>query len=104
MDDTSHDRQTTPPTGTAWTLTDVLSFVAVIGFTLEAWAVYRQHSWWDTAALVSGTVGLVAVVPFIVGQSQLDVGFGDPGVQINLRMHVLGSAAVIAVVLLTCCT
>jgi hypothetical protein len=52
------------------------------------------------AALLSGIVGLIAVVPFIVGQSQLDVGFGDLGVQINLWMHILGSAAVIAIVLL----
>jgi hypothetical protein len=31
---------------------------------------------------------------------RLDVGLGDPGVQINLWMHVLGSAQVIAVTLL----
>lgn len=72
----------------------------MIGFTLAAWAVYKRYPWWDTAALVSGVVGLVAVVSFIVGQSQRDVGFGDPGVQINLWMHILGSAAVTAVVLL----
>jgi hypothetical protein len=46
--------------------------------------VYKQYSWWDTAALVSGIVGLVAVVPFVVGQSQLDVGFRDLGVQIKV--------------------
>jgi hypothetical protein len=90
----------TPPTGTAWTLANVLALVAVAGFTVAAWAVFKQSSWWATAALVSGIVGLVAVVPFIVGQSQLDVGLGDPGVQINLWMHLLGSAAVVAIVLL----
>jgi hypothetical protein len=44
--------------------------------------------------------GLIAVIPFIVGQRQLDVGFADLGVQINLWLHILGSAAVIAIVLL----
>jgi hypothetical protein len=34
---------TPPPTGTAWTLTNVLCFAAVIGFTITAWAVYRQY-------------------------------------------------------------
>ena len=92
--------KTPPPTGIAWTATNVLAYVAIIGFTIAAWAVFKQYSWWETAALVSGFVGLVAVVPFIVGQSQLEVGFGDPGVQINLWMHILGSAAVIAIVLL----
>jgi hypothetical protein len=55
---------------------------------------------WEATAVVSGIVGLVAVVPFIVGQSQLDIGFGDLGVQINLWMHIVGSAALIAIVLL----
>jgi sugar phosphate permease len=63
-----------PPTGTAWTLTGVLSYVAVIGFAVAAWAVFKQYPWWDLAALVSGIVGLVAVVPFLIAQSQLDVG------------------------------
>lgn len=89
-----------PPRGAAWTLANVLASLAVIGFSLTAWAVFKQHSWWDTAGLVSGIVGLMAVVPFVVGQRRLDVGLGDPGVQINLWMHVLGSAGVIAVTLL----
>lgn len=92
--------KTPPPSGRAWTLANVLSYLAVVGFAIAAWAVFKQYSWWETAALLSGIVGLIAVVPFIVGQSQLDVGFGDLGVQINLWMHILGSAAVIAIVLL----
>jgi hypothetical protein len=74
--------------------------VAVIGFAIAAWGVFKQYSWWETAAVGSAVVGLVAVVPFIVGQSHLDVGFADLGVHINLWMHILGSAAVIAIVLL----
>jgi hypothetical protein len=94
-----HGRQDPAPSGTAWTLTKVLAYVAVIGFAVAAWAVFKQYSWWETAAVVSGIAGLVAVVPFVAGQSQLDVGFADFGVQINLWMHILGSAAVIAIVL-----
>ena len=92
--------KTPPPTGTAWTLANVLAFVAIIAFAIAAWGVFKQSSWWEVAAVVSGIIGLVAVVPFIVGQAQLDVGFGDLGVQINLWMHIVGSAAVIAIVLL----
>jgi hypothetical protein len=91
--------KTPPPTGTAWTLANVLCYVAVIGFAVAAWAVFKEYSWWETLAVLSGIVGLIAVVPFVVGQSQLDVGFGDLGVQINLWMHIGGSAAVIAIVL-----
>jgi len=92
--------KTPPPTGTTWTLANVLAYAAVVGFTIAAWGVFKQYSWWETAAVVFGIVGLAAVVPFIVGQSKLDVGLGDLGVQINLWMHLLGSAAVIAIVLL----
>jgi hypothetical protein len=92
--------KTPPPRGTAWTLANVLAYVTVIGFTIAAWAVFKQYPWWETATLLSGIVGLIAVIPFIVGQRQLDVGFADLGVQINLWLHILGSAAVIAIVLL----
>jgi hypothetical protein len=89
-----------PPTGTAWTIANVLAYVAIVSFAIAAWGVFRQASWWETAAVLSGIVGLVAVVPFIVGQSQLEVGLGDLGVQINLWFHILGSAGVIAIALL----
>src|SRR5512133_1853527 len=92
--------KTPPPTGTAWTLANILALVAVAGFTIAAWAVFKQYSWWETASLLSAIVGLAAVVPFIIGQSQLDIGFADLGVQINLWMHIVGSAVVIAIALL----
>lgn len=89
-----------PPKGLAWTVTNILAFMAVIGFSVMAWAVFKQYPWWTTAGLVSGIIGLAAVVPFVVGQSQLDTGLGDLGVQINLWMHALGSAAAIAAALM----
>lgn len=89
--------RSTPPTGRAWTLANVLAYLAVAGFTITAWGVFKQHAWWAPAALVSGVIGLAAVVPFVVAQRRLDVGLGDLGVQINLWMHLLGSAGVIAV-------
>lgn len=92
--------KTPPPSGTAWTIANLFAYVAIVCFAIAAWGVFKQYSWWQTAAVLSGVVGLVAVVPFIVGQSQLAVGFGDSGVQINLWIHILGSAGVIAMVLL----
>jgi hypothetical protein len=82
-----------------WTLTNVLVYVAVIGLVVAAWGMFKQYSWWEMAPVVPGIAGLVAVVSFVAGQSQLDVGFADFGVQINLWMHILGCAAVVAIVL-----
>jgi hypothetical protein len=90
---------TPAPSGTAWRLTNVLAYVAVTGFVVAAWGVFKQYSRWETAAVVSGLAGLVAVVSFVAGQSQFDAGFADFGVRINLWMHILGSAAVIGIVL-----
>jgi hypothetical protein len=86
-----------PPTGRMWTLTNVLAILAIVAFSATAWAVFKQYSWWSPAALVSGIIGLVAVVPFVLAQRQLEVGLGDMGVQINLWMHALGSALVLGI-------
>jgi hypothetical protein len=90
---------TTPPKGTAWTLANILALAALVGFAIAGWAVFKEYSWWQTAALVSAVVGLMVVIPFIIGQRRLDVGFSDLGVQINLWMHIVGSVVVIAIVL-----
>lgn len=90
--------KTPPPTGAAWTLVNIVAVAALAGYTIAAWGLYRDHSWWQLVALVSAVAGLLAVVPFLVGLRQLDAGLADMGVQINLWMHVLGSLAVVAVV------
>jgi hypothetical protein len=92
--------KTPPPTGAAWTLANILALVALVGFAIAGWAVFKGYSWWGAAALTCAIVGVVAVIPFVIGQSRLDVGLSDLGVQINLWMHVVGSAVVIAIVLL----
>jgi hypothetical protein len=91
--------KTPPPTGTPWTVVNVLAYIAIIGFTIAAWAVFKQYSWWESPAVLSGFVGLGAAVAFIFAQRQLDVGFSDLGVQINLWLHLVGSAIVITLVL-----
>jgi hypothetical protein len=89
--------RTPPPTGMAWTLVNVLALAAVAGFTVAAWAVFKQYSWWEPVTLVSAIVGLVTVIPFVVGLMQIGARWVDLGVQINLWLHLLGSAAAVAV-------
>jgi hypothetical protein len=92
--------RTPPPEGNAWTVANVLALAAIVAFTIAAWALFKQYSWWGTATLVSAIIGLAAVIPFVMGVSQVGAGFADIGVHINLWMHVLGSGLAIAVVLL----
>jgi hypothetical protein len=91
--------RTSPPTGMAWTLVNILALTAVAGFTIAAWAVFKQYAWWAPATLTSAVIGVAAVIPFVVGLAQIDVGLADLGVQINLWMHLVGSGAAIAIVL-----
>jgi len=88
-----------PPDGAVWTVENILALVAVIGFTAAGWGVFKELSWWEPVAVASAVVGLIAVVPYVVGLFQIDVDFADPGVQINLAMHVVSSAVVLALVL-----
>ena len=90
--------RTPPPTGVAWTVVNVLALVALTGFTIVAWGVLKGYSWWPTIAFLSSIVGLATVVPFTIGLRQIDAAFADLGLQINLWMHILGSAAVISIV------
>ena len=87
--------KTPPPTGAAWAVVNVLALVAVAAFTVTAWATFKEFSWWWAAAIVSASVGLLAVIPFLVALRQIDMPLADMGVQINLWMHVLGSALVL---------
>jgi hypothetical protein len=91
--------RTPPPQGSAWTIENVLALTLVVGFGAAAWGVYRDLGWWEPVAVVSGIVGLIAVVPYAFAIADMG-GFTDSGVQINLAMHVIGSAAVLAMVTL----
>lgn len=85
-----------PPTGVAWTMVNGLALAAVAGFTVTAWAVFKEYSWWHIGALLSAIVGLVAVVPFVIGLLQIGAAMADLGIQINLWIHVIGNVAIIA--------
>jgi hypothetical protein len=82
-------------TGPIWTAAQVLGFLAIIGFTVAAWGIFKAAGWWETVALASGVVGVAATVPYAIAAPSLAVG-GDPlTLVINVGLHVLGSAVVI---------
>jgi hypothetical protein len=84
--------------GAMWSVVQVLVLIAIVGFTVAAWVVFAEASWWEPVALGSAIVGLAALVPYVIGVRQVGDA-GDAGVQMNIAIHVLGIAAVIIVVL-----
>ncbi|HYY07041.1 MAG TPA: hypothetical protein VFA25_00410 [Actinomycetota bacterium] len=85
-------------TGTLWSTIQVLALVAIVGFSIAAWLVFKEASW-EPIALASAVVGLAALVPYVVGVQRVGDS-GDAGVQINIAVHVVGVAVVFALVLL----
>jgi hypothetical protein len=85
-------------TGTVWSVVQVLVLIAIVGFAFVGWAVFKDATWWEPVALASAIVGLLAVVPYVIGVFQVG-DQGDGGVQMNIAIHVLGVAAVLGVVL-----
>jgi hypothetical protein len=83
--------------GALWNVGQVLGFLAIVGFTAVAWGIFTGASWWEPVAIASGLVGIAATVPYAIAAPS-SVAAGDPlSLGINVGMHVLGSAAVIAV-------
>ena len=82
-----------PPGGAVWTTATVGALVSLALFTLAAWGVFRSKRWWERAAAAAAIVGLAALVPYWVAASSTP----EPG--LNKPIHIVGSAAVLLVVL-----
>lgn len=81
--------------GTAWALANVLSFVALAGFTAATWGLFQRTSWWEIAAVVSAAIGVAAVVPYWLAARH--AGETSPG--FNAVIHVVGAVGVFLLLL-----
>jgi len=81
--------------GVVWTVVQVGALLVIVGFAVGAWGVFKEASWWQPVAIISATVGLIVLIPYWIGGSSL----GMANLWTNLALHALGSAAVLAVLL-----
>ena len=82
-----------PSGGAAWVIADVGALVSLALFTLAAWGVFRSRWWWERAASAGAVAGLATLVPYWVAASSTP----EPG--LNKPIHIVGSAAVLLVLL-----
>jgi len=82
-----------PQGGAAWAIATVGALVSLTLFTLAAWGVFRSKRWWERAASAGAIVGLATLVPYWIAASSTP----EPG--LNKPIHILGSAAVLLVLL-----
>jgi hypothetical protein len=85
-------------TGALWSAIQIIALVSIAGFTVAAWVLFKEATWWEPVAIVSAIVGLAALVPYVIGVRQVGDA-GDAGVQMNIVIHAIGIAAVFVVVL-----
>lgn len=82
-------------TGPIWTMAQVLGFLAIIGFTVVAWGIFRAAAWWEMATVIAGVVGIAAVIPFAIAAPSTPAAGDTSSLLINIVFHLVGSAAVI---------
>lgn len=82
-----------PPGGAMWMIANVGALVSLALFTLAAWALFRSKWWWERAAVAGAIVGLATLVPYWIAASSTP----EPG--LNKPIHIVGSAAVLLVLL-----
>jgi hypothetical protein len=50
--------------GLLWSATQALSLLAIVGFCVATAGLFARQSWWETAAIGSAVVGLLALTPY----------------------------------------
>ena len=85
----------TPPGGATWALASIGALASLASFTLAAWGLFKSRPWWERAASAGAITGLAALVPY--GLAASSTGVSGPG--LNSTIHIIGSAAVLLVLL-----
>jgi peptidoglycan/LPS O-acetylase OafA/YrhL len=84
-----------PPGGATWAIANVGALASLALFTLTAWGLFKSKSWWERAASAGAIAGLAALVPY--GLAASTTGVSGPG--LNSTIHIIGSAAILLVLL-----
>jgi len=52
--------------GLVWGITRMLCLLTMAGFSIATWGLFTRHGWWESVALGSAVLGLVALVPYSI--------------------------------------
>ena len=81
--------------GAMWSVTNGLALLAVAGFTVATWGLFRQASWWEPVALASTVVGVAVLGPYWLAARHA----GETTPAFNVFVHGLGDAGVFVLLL-----
>jgi hypothetical protein len=77
--------------GILWSITQVLAFLTLLGFTIATWGLFKKSSWWDSVAIASAVLGLVVLIPYWIAAHSS--GESTPGW--NVLVHAVGAIGVL---------
>ena len=75
----------------------LLSVLAIVGFAVVAWGVFRSASWWEPVAIASALVGIAAA--FVFWFWAAPAASSEADIAANALLHIAAGALVVAVLL-----
>ena len=81
--------------GAMWSLTNGLALLAMIGFSIATFGLFRHASWWEPVAIASAVVGVLVLGPYWMAARHA----GEPAPGFNVLIHALGDAGVFVLLL-----
>lgn len=82
-------------TGIAWSITNIASLLTLAGLCVATWGLFTKAAWWEPVAIAFAILGILALVPYLLA----DRGVGGTNPAFNAVIHAVGSAAVLALLL-----
>jgi hypothetical protein len=77
--------------GILWSITQVLAFLTLLGFTIATWGLFKKSSWWDSVAIASAVLGLVVLIPYWIAAHSS----GESTPWWNVLVHAVGAIGVL---------
>jgi hypothetical protein len=84
-----------PTTGVAWSITQVLTLVALALFTAATWGLFTKAGWWEAVAVAAVAVGFAVLVPYWIAAHHA----GEANPEFNVLIHALGNLGVLVLLL-----
>lgn len=81
--------------GLAWSITNVMAFATIVGFTIATVGLFRKATWWEGVAIASAVVGLIVLIPYWIAAHSS----GETTPWFNVLIHAICAVAVLVLLL-----
>jgi hypothetical protein len=81
--------------GFAWSITNVMAFATIVGFSIATLGLFRKAPWWEGVAIASAIVGLIVLIPYWIAAH----GSGETTPWFNVLIHAVCAVAVLVLLL-----